>query len=177
MQLFPWQFFPIFQLEKWIVRTIVAVLGKAMSESSFTIIFLYTAELFPTVVRSVFKPFTSTSNHMHKCQRWNDSDRLALSLSLSHSLRQNGIGFTSFVARLGVSISPLIMLLEDVWYLLPSVIYCAVAVGCGLVNILLPETLHTRLPETIEDIEKPRKTRSVSDENCTWMQDFFHNLE
>ncbi|KAK7912916.1 hypothetical protein WMY93_013127 [Mugilogobius chulae] len=106
--------------DKWVVRTIVAVLGKAMSEASFTIAFLYTTELYPTVVR------------------------------------QNGLGYTSFMARLGVSISPLIVLLDDVWHLLPSVIYCAVAIGSGLVAFLLPETLNRRLPEFIEDIEKPR---------------------
>lgn len=88
-----------------------------------------------------------------------------LSFSLSLFFRQNGIGFTSFVARIGVSIAPLIMLLEDVWSFLPSVLYCAVAIGCGLVNILLPETLHTRLPETIDEIEKPKKKRRVSEEN------------
>ncbi|XP_074486056.1 solute carrier family 22 member 7-like [Sebastes fasciatus] len=106
--------------DKWAIRTVMAVLGKSMSEASFTIMFLYTTELYPTVVR------------------------------------QNGLGYTSFVARLGVSISPLIMLLEDVWHLLPAVIYCAVAVGSGLVASLLPETLNKRLPEYIEDIEKPR---------------------
>lgn len=106
--------------DKWIVRTVVAVLGKAMSEASFTIVFLYTTELYPTVVR------------------------------------QNGLGYTSFIARLGVSISPLIMLLEDVWHLLPAITYCTVAVGSGLVTSLLPETLNVQLPEFIEDIEKPR---------------------
>lgn len=70
--------------------------------------------------------------------------------------RQNGLGYTSFVAWVGGSISPLIMLLEDVWHLLPAVTYCAVAVGSGLVSSLLPETLNTKLPEFIEDSEKPR---------------------
>uniref|UniRef100_A0A3B4FN97 Solute carrier family 22 member 6 n=1 Tax=Pundamilia nyererei TaxID=303518 RepID=A0A3B4FN97_9CICH len=105
--------------DKWTVRTVVAVLGKSMSEASFTIMYLYTTELYPTVVR------------------------------------QNGLGYTSFLARLGVSISPLIVLLEDLWHLLPAATYCAVAVGTGLVASLLPETLNTRLPEFIEDIEKP----------------------
>uniref|UniRef100_A0A3Q3IIL9 Major facilitator superfamily (MFS) profile domain-containing protein n=1 Tax=Monopterus albus TaxID=43700 RepID=A0A3Q3IIL9_MONAL len=105
---------------KWVIRTVVAVLGKAMSEASFTIMYLFTTELYPTVVR------------------------------------QNGVGYTAFLARLGVSISPLIMLLEDVWHLLPAVTYCAVAIGSGLVASLLPETLNTQLPEFIEDIEKPR---------------------
>ncbi|XP_069571487.1 solute carrier family 22 member 7-like [Brachyistius frenatus] len=106
--------------EKWVVRTIVAVLGKSMSEASFTIMYLFTTELYPTVIR------------------------------------QNSLGYTSFLARLGVSISPLIMLLEDVWHVLPAVTYCAVAVVSGLVASLLPETLNTQLPELIEDIEKPR---------------------
>lgn len=70
--------------------------------------------------------------------------------------RQNGLGYTSFVARLGVSISPLIMLLEDVWQFLPAATYCVVAVSSGLVASLLSETLNTQLPEFIEDIEKPR---------------------
>ncbi|KAM3865179.1 solute carrier family 22 member 7-like [Diretmus argenteus] len=103
-----------------VIRTVVAVLGKALSEASFTVVFLYTTELYPTVVR------------------------------------QNGLGYTSFVGRLGVSIAPLIVLLEDVWHPLPAIIYCAVAVGSGLVASLLPETLNTRLPEFIEDIEQPR---------------------
>uniref|UniRef100_UPI0037E86411 solute carrier family 22 member 7-like n=1 Tax=Semicossyphus pulcher TaxID=241346 RepID=UPI0037E86411 len=105
---------------QWVARTVVGVIGKAMSEASFTVVFLYTTELFPTVVR------------------------------------QNALGYTSFVARLGVSISPLIMLLEDVWQHLPAATYCAVAVGSGLVTSLLPETLNTQLPQHIEDIEKPR---------------------
>lgn len=112
--------------------------------------------------------FWSSSDHMNTWERPNDSYRVAFFLTLFF-FRQNGIGFTSFVARLGVSIAPLIMLLEDVWSLLPSAIYCAVAVGCGLVNILLPETLHSRLPETIEDIEKPKKRIGVPGQNCIWM--------
>ncbi|XP_028316683.1 solute carrier family 22 member 7-like [Gouania willdenowi] len=113
--------------ENVIIRTVVAVLGKSMSEASFTIMFLYTTELFPTIVR------------------------------------QNGLGYTSFVARLGVSISPLIMLLEDVWNHFPALIYSSVAVGSGLVAVLLPETLNIHLPELIEDIEKPRKQHTKSE--------------
>lgn len=36
----------------WYLRTTVAVLGKGLSEASFTTVFLYTTELYPTVVRS-----------------------------------------------------------------------------------------------------------------------------
>lgn len=62
------------------------------------------------------------------------------------------MGYAALVARLGVAISPLVMLLEGAWHKLPAVTYCAVALGTGLVP------LHTRLPELIEDIEKPRQS-------------------
>lgn len=70
--------------------------------------------------------------------------------------RQNGMGYTNLMSRLGVCISPLILVLEDVWTLLPQIIICTVAIISGLVSLLLPETLNVRLPETIDDIEKPR---------------------
>lgn len=71
------------------------------------------------------------------------------------------MGYSALVARLGVAISPLVMLLEDAWHKLPAVTYCAVALGTGLVPLLLRETLHTELPELIEDIEKPRKRENA----------------
>ncbi|RXN29831.1 solute carrier family 22 member 7-like protein [Labeo rohita] len=107
--------------EYWTFRTVIAVLGKGLSEASFTTVFLYTTELYPTV------------------------------------MRQNGLGYASFMARLGASISPLIMLLEDMWKFLPEVIFCTVAIFSGLIAWLLPETNNTRLTETIEDIEEMRK--------------------
>ncbi|XP_077095524.1 solute carrier family 22 member 7b.1 isoform X2 [Siphateles boraxobius] len=105
-------------------RTVIAVLGKGFSEASFTCVFLYTTELYPTV------------------------------------LRQNGLGYSSFVGRVGVSLAPLVSLLDEVWLPLPQILFCSVAVIAGFVALLLPETHNVRLPETIEDIEKTRK-RSV----------------
>uniref|UniRef100_A0A8D0G648 Solute carrier family 22 member 7 n=1 Tax=Sphenodon punctatus TaxID=8508 RepID=A0A8D0G648_SPHPU len=100
------------------LRSVVAISGKGFSEAAFTTAFLYTSELFPTV------------------------------------LRQNGLGYCSFMARLGGAVAPLIFLLDSVWRPLPQVTYCAVAVLCGSTVFLLPETLNVQLPETIEDIEK-----------------------
>lgn len=34
-----------------VARTVVAVFGKAFASASFTIVILYSSELFPTVVR------------------------------------------------------------------------------------------------------------------------------
>ncbi|NXU49225.1 S22A7 protein, partial [Turnix velox] len=99
------------------LRSVVAIMGKGFSEAAFTTVFLYTSELYPTV------------------------------------LRQNGMGYASFMARLGGSLAPLMFLLDEVWRSLPEVTYCGIAVCCGSVAFLLPETLNVRLPEGIEDIE------------------------
>ncbi|KAL8185253.1 UNVERIFIED_CONTAM: hypothetical protein K2H54_043884 [Gekko kuhli] len=101
-----------------ILCSVVAITGKGFSEAAFTTIFLYTPELYPTV------------------------------------LRQKGLGYCSFMARLGASVAPLIFLLDTVWKLLPQVTYCAMAVLCGSAAFLLPETLNVCLPETIGDTEK-----------------------
>ncbi|XP_078503191.1 solute carrier family 22 member 7-like [Lissotriton helveticus] len=102
------------------LRTTIATLGKGFSGCAFMVLYLYTAELYPTV------------------------------------LRQNGIGYNLFLSRIGVALAPLILLLDEVWKVLPQVIYCSVAIVCGLVAFLLPETLNVELPDTIKDIEETR---------------------
>ncbi|KAF3707958.1 Solute carrier family 22 member 7 Organic anion transporter 2 rbOAT2 [Channa argus] len=114
----------------WHVRAVVAILGKGLSEASFTTAFLYTTEFYPTVIR------------------------------------QNGMGYSSFISRLGVSVAPLILLLEDIWTVLPQIIICTVAIISGLASLFLPETLNVRLPETIDDIEKQRLAQCVKFENA-----------
>ncbi|XP_061882142.1 solute carrier family 22 member 7-like [Entelurus aequoreus] len=110
-------------------RTAVAALGKMFSESAFTVLYLFTTELYPTV------------------------------------LRQNGFGFCSFLARLGVALSPLVSLLEEVWVSLPGGVFSLMAFTSGLLTLLLWETNNTRLPETIEDVEQTRRSHCKIDEN------------
>ncbi|XP_068445520.1 solute carrier family 22 member 7-like [Clinocottus analis] len=71
-------------------------------------------------------------------------------------IRQNGMGYNSFMARVGVSVTPLILLLDEVWKDLPQVVLCSVAVLGGIVARMLSETRNQCLPETIEDIEQQR---------------------
>ncbi|XP_034044038.1 solute carrier family 22 member 7-like [Thalassophryne amazonica] len=99
-------------------RTTVAVIGKGLSAASFTTLVLYSAELYPTVVR------------------------------------QNGMGYNSCMARLGVALTPLILLLDEFWKHLPQMVLCSVAVLGGIVASTLSETRNRCLPETIEDIEQ-----------------------
>ncbi|XP_029949202.1 solute carrier family 22 member 7-like [Salarias fasciatus] len=69
-------------------------------------------------------------------------------------VRQNGMGYNSFMARFGVAVAPLILLLDDVWKELPQVVLCSSAVIGAIVARTLPETRDRSLPETIEDIEQ-----------------------
>ncbi|XP_052436100.1 solute carrier family 22 member 7 isoform X1 [Carassius gibelio] len=107
--------------DKSVVRTVIAVLGKGCSATSFGTVILYSSELYPTVVR------------------------------------QNGMGYTSFVARLGVSVAPLILQSDDVWSYFSQVILSSLGLSAAFVAYLLPETRGRCLPETIEDIEGIRK--------------------
>ncbi|XP_069092763.1 solute carrier family 22 member 7-like [Pleurodeles waltl] len=103
-----------------VLRTTIAVLGKGFSGATLTILILFSAELFPTVIR------------------------------------HNGCGFSSLLGRIGGSLAPLILLLDEVWKPLPQVICCSVAVASGLITYCLHETLDLQLPETVKDIENPR---------------------
>ncbi|CAB1343827.1 unnamed protein product [Coregonus sp. 'balchen'] len=118
-----------------VLRTVVAVLGKGCSATSFTTVVLYSSELFPTVVR------------------------------------QNGMGYNSSMGRLGVSLAPLILLLDEVWRDLPQVILCSIALLASLVARMLPETRDRCLPETIQDVEDGQTGKSLAGSQVLEMTD------
>lgn len=86
---------------------------------------------------------------------------LLTSLLLLRVTRQNALGYNNFMARVGVAVAPLILLLEGVWTALPQVIICLMPIACGLLALLLPETQGVQLPESIDDVEKQRLVESV----------------
>lgn len=64
------------------------------------------------------------------------------------------MGFNSFLARLGVSVAPLILLLDDVWQELPQLVLVCIALAGATTARTLSETRNRYLPETIEDVEQ-----------------------
>ncbi|RXG55284.1 Organic cation transporter protein [Armadillidium vulgare] len=68
--------------------------------------------------------------------------------------RAIGVGACSMSARIGGIISPFINTLKLIYYPLPAFVYGGLSLVAGCLIILLPETLGTELPQTIEDSEK-----------------------
>ncbi|XP_033739920.1 organic cation transporter protein-like [Pecten maximus] len=98
----------------------LAIVGKIGAAGAFGVIYVFSAELFPTVVRNA------------------------------------GMGSSSCVARVGGMLAPYVASSGDLvggkfGKALPLVIFGAFSVSAGLLCLLLPETLHKKLPETIED--------------------------
>ena len=72
--------------------------------------------------------------------------------------RQSGIGFCSFIGRVGGIISPYIASLHTIvggplGKAVPLVVFGSVAVVAGVLCLLLPETTKRSLPETVEEAE------------------------
>ncbi|XP_056869271.1 solute carrier family 22 member 13-like isoform X2 [Takifugu flavidus] len=97
-----------------VVVTVIAVLGKYFVSAAFTTAFVYTAELYPTV------------------------------------LRQNGLGVNSVCARVAGILTPLVRPLEVYHQSLPMMIYGITPIVAGFFCLLLPETIHTDLPDHAE---------------------------
>ncbi|KAK8733494.1 hypothetical protein OTU49_006327 [Cherax quadricarinatus] len=69
-------------------------------------------------------------------------------------VRNIAVGTSSMIARIGCVITPyIITLLGDVHYALPSTIFGIVSLVAGLLTLMLPETNHKPLPETVAEVE------------------------
>ena len=117
-------------------RTGIALCGKLFAAGNFSVVYMYTAEIYPTVVRSAAE--------------------LLLSVLISWSpCRQTAIGWCSSVARIGGIAAPYIALyLPDIQQQLPMLILGGSSLIGGLLSFALPETLGHSLPEKVDDIRK-----------------------
>ncbi|XP_037072198.1 solute carrier family 22 member 15-like isoform X1 [Pollicipes pollicipes] len=68
------------------------------------------------------------------------------------SIRNTGFGLVNVFARIGGIVYPFMALLNDVMADLHFAVFGALAVGSGLLNLMLPETLGRPLPETVEEL-------------------------
>lgn len=100
----------------WAV-VLLFLIGKMGITSSFGVIVVYTAELYPTVMRSI------------------------------------GVGTSSTVARIGAMVAPFAPLLGLYMQALPLLLFGIVSFIAGVLALLFPETLGTRLPDTVEELE------------------------
>ena len=102
------------------IVTALALIGKAAVVSCFCIIFLYSSEVFPTVIRTV------------------------------------GVGSCTLFGRLGSLLAPQVLLLGELLLpsmpgLVPFLLFGLLCLVAAVLVINLPETLGTKLPDTIEE--------------------------
>ncbi|XP_070782168.1 solute carrier family 22 member 6 [Enoplosus armatus] len=100
-----------------VIKTVLAMIGKFGITASLSIIYVYSAEVFPTVIR------------------------------------QNGIGIGSMCARTGGVLAPMMYLLRSISPQAPMVVCGLCPLLGSALTLLLPETAHRPLPDTIEDVE------------------------
>ena len=60
---------------------------------------------------------------------------------------------SSMCARMSGILAPFILILGDYWSALPFIIFGVNAIIAGILALLLPETLGTSLPQTLEEGE------------------------
>ncbi|EPY89209.1 hypothetical protein CB1_000128025, partial [Camelus ferus] len=127
-----------------IVVTVLAVLGKFATAAGFTISYVYSAELFPTVVRAgswaaVLAGVQDTENTSPK---------------LPAVPRPSGLGLVGVFSRIGGILTPLVILLDEYHSALTMLIYGSLPIVAGLLCALLPETRGQTLKDTIDDLEQ-----------------------
>ncbi|XP_026480787.1 organic cation transporter protein-like isoform X1 [Ctenocephalides felis] len=106
------------------LRLTLYLLGKFSITVAFTVLYVYTAELFPT--------------------------------SLRHSL----LATCSMFGRIGSMVAPQTPLLARFMPSLPMLMFGGCAIISGLLILQFPETLDTRLPDTVQEAEDIGKKKS-----------------
>ncbi|KAJ8921358.1 hypothetical protein NQ315_002973 [Exocentrus adspersus] len=109
----------------------VFLIGKCCSTIAYTVLYVYTTEMFPT------------------------------------NSRHSTFSFCSMFGRFGSMTAPQVPLLARVSKMLPLIMFGMIACSSGAMALLFPETLHIKLPDTIEEAVNIGKNKFVRgrDEN------------
>ncbi|XP_062127391.1 organic cation transporter protein [Drosophila sulfurigaster albostrigata] len=114
--------------QNWLIITLFLI-GKLGITSSFAVIYTYTAEMMPTVIRS------------------------------------GGVGVMSTFARFGAMLAPFVPLLGTYYEPLPMLLFGGTSMLAGLLSLLLPETFHKKLPDTVTDAIMLGSKMKLNNEN------------
>ncbi|KAM8937845.1 LOW QUALITY PROTEIN: solute carrier family 22 member 7 [Lycaon pictus] len=124
---------PLFPPEMWAWCTTLVVIGKSFSEAAFTTAYLFTSELYPTVLSPLLMIFLFLQQYL---------------------IGTTGMGLTALVCQLWGSLAPLVALVDGVWLSLLKLTYGGLPCWLACTALLLPETKQVQLPETIQDVER-----------------------
>ncbi|XP_025088668.1 organic cation transporter protein-like [Pomacea canaliculata] len=105
---------------KKVIILVLSNVGKMGASSAYAIIYLFSAELFPTVARNSLLGISCTIGHL-------------------------GGVISPYISQLTVIVG------GKLGVALPLVVMGGPGLGASLLALLLPETLHRKLPETVED--------------------------
>ncbi|CAB3221784.1 unnamed protein product [Arctia plantaginis] len=77
--------------------------------------------------------------------------------------RHSLLGFSSMVGRIGAITAPLTPVLAVYWHGIPSAMFAGMAILSGILVLTQPETLGTKLPDTLEEAEAIGSPESMRD--------------
>ncbi|KAK3888657.1 hypothetical protein Pcinc_007270 [Petrolisthes cinctipes] len=113
----------------WLIVTL-SLVGKFGIAAAFAIVYVYSAEIFPTDYRSA------------------------------------GIGACSMCARVGGILAPIISSLSSIYKPLPLLVFGVLSIISGCLIVLLPETVGSELPQTLQESEDFGKDQPIFYFSC-----------
>ncbi|KAL8186936.1 UNVERIFIED_CONTAM: hypothetical protein K2H54_022588 [Gekko kuhli] len=124
--------------------SLLALYGKFTVSAAFNIIYIYTSELYPTVVSGPWM--------------WNNSYSLSVRITILSTMQTQlnaGLGVCSMTCRLGGILAPFVPSTKALGPSVPFMIFGISGLSAGFLTLLLPETLNRPIAETIEDLQTP----------------------